>query len=140
MLPPPLKVRERTLNPSIGVRIPGGHPIVGNEMKKFILFLSLCFCSVPSYGQIQSGPDGYRFETKQTERHDLRVKVFTYKTHGDLVLASKKWGMRIGHNINGFSITVNRVCQIHIHDPSFSYEPEILGHELFHCMYGKWHD
>lgn len=124
----------------IGVRIPEGHPFIGDSMKKLILFLSMCLCSVPSYAQVRMGPDGYEFAHKQVERREFRAKVFTYRTHAALVIASKQWGINLGNNVNGFSITVNGVCQIHIHDPSYSYEPEIAGHEMFHCMYGKWHE
>ena len=109
-------------------------------MKKVALFLiSAMMIGTTAVAQVERGPDGYAFDQKQQERNQFRVKVVIYKNHADLVIASKRWGMPIGNNINGFSITVNGVCEIHIHDPNYSYEPEIAGHELFHCMYGKWH-
>ena len=30
-------------------------------------------------------------------------------------------------------------CIVYIKDPSWVYEPEYIGHEIVHCLYGKWH-
>ena len=30
-------------------------------------------------------------------------------------------------------------CIVYIKDPEWVYEPEYIGHEIIHCLYGKWH-
>ena len=33
----------------------------------------------------------------------------------------------------------DKECDIYIYDPEYTYEPEFAGHELYHCIYGRWH-
>lgn len=36
--------------------------------------------------------------------------------------------------------TAKKTCTIYTIDPSVSYQPEFIGHELMHCFHGAWHD
>ena len=31
-------------------------------------------------------------------------------------------------------------CKIYIKDPAWAYEPEMIGHEVAHCIWGRFHD
>lgn len=31
-------------------------------------------------------------------------------------------------------------CTIHVVDPAINYQPDVLGHEFAHCLFGRWHD
>ncbi len=82
--------------------------------------------------------DGYVFQKKQYERTSLQVEVALHKDRKSLVRTAIAYGLN--EKTVGFSVTRNGKCTIHIVRPEFYYEPEIYGHELTHCIYGKWHE
>jgi hypothetical protein len=102
----------------------------------FISFLSLTACEPQS----NLGSDGYRFGEKQYEQSSVQVNVVTYKTREKLVASAKKLGVN-NEDIAAFAILQKngKICTMHIIDPEVSYEPEFIGHEFAHCVYGQWH-
>jgi hypothetical protein len=87
------------------------------------------------------GKDGYRFEVKDTEMltpniefiiiknrkeyNDIRKKFFGH--HWDTVQAFTRWRPE------------SKTCIIYIKDPMWMYQPEYIGHEVAHCIWGNWH-
>jgi len=99
---------------------------------------SLFLLASPAYAQAS---DGYKFlGDPPALRHEFTTEVVEYNSRRELEEASIKFGL--GHlEVHAFS-TFNKntnVCTIHIIKPSFRYLPEHIGHELIHCVYGKWH-
>lgn len=99
------------------------------------------------------GKDGYRFETKEWEMTEFTVRVFIAKNSSEM----NRWREEAGipkpqralspafgftrPTIAAFSkIRLEAMeCDIYIYDPEYTYEPEFAGHELYHCIYGRWH-
>jgi len=107
-------------------------------MKK-ILALTLLFLA--SCNQPNVGADQYQFGKKQYENSAVAVNIVTYKTKADLLRASRKYGVN-NPDLVAFSLLSpirTDVCEIHMMDPSVSYQPEFVGHEFLHCVYGQWH-
>lgn len=106
-------------------------------MKKF-LALSLLFLA--SCNQANVGADEYQFGEKQYTQNPVVVNVVTYRTQDELYRASKAMGADYPE-VAAFSILTTKrdTCTIHMMDPSVSYQPEFVGHEFLHCVYGQWH-
>lgn len=102
-----------------------------------IFLLALTSCNpVP-----QKGADGYTFREKQFERTEVQINIVTYKSQADL---QRALGNRAGvdaSNVVAFSVLRPPfdTCTIHMVDPNVSYQPEFVGHEMLHCVYGQWH-
>lgn len=104
-----------------------------------IAFNSLASCS----DQTPPAKDGYKFGSKQYELNDIRVEVKTYKTYKEIQDAARAIDKNVtqADTIAAFSVIrpPSNTCTIHMIDPSVSYEPEFVGHEFLHCVYGQWH-
>ena len=119
-----------------------------NILLALLVLLSTMWIPFPSYAR-DAGADGYRFITKTIERKEVRVKIVTYKTYDALEKALKshlgndpKYSAIKASRVEAFSILElpeYDVCTIHMIDPDVSYEPEYVGHEMLHCVYGQWH-
>lgn len=111
-------------------------------MQKSKWLILLCFllsCSKP----IQEGKDGYTFETKQFDRSKVYVNLVLFDSHSELL--NEGWKLGIPRVLNRELVAFSRVsldknqCTIYLVDPQEEYQPEFLGHELAHCLWGKWH-
>lgn len=111
-------------------------------MKKFFIIavsaLSLTACSIGP----KTGQDGFKFTNKEFTMNDVNVKIVTYTSQEELEAVAYR------HKIKNTGATVAftdlhpplyNSCTIHMIDPAIKYQPEILGHEFMHCVYGKWH-
>lgn len=87
------------------------------------------------------GADGYTFGTKQFERDQVNVVVHTYKSREEFVASAKARGIKNADQVAAYSVLRPPfdTCTIHMIDPAVSYDPEFIGHELAHCLYGQWH-
>lgn len=110
--------------------------------KKLLPLLALLATPLVSCDTNQKGADGYVFEMKQTEDLQPRVMVVPYDSEADFLRAANDKGIKhkdvlafaeLPHYNNAFT------CTIHIVDPAVKYQPEMLGHEFAHCLYGQWH-
>lgn len=107
--------------------------------KKVILVLFL-FLSACDQGPKQ-GADGYRFGQKQYTKQEVQINIVTYQSQREL---QRVLGNRAGvqaENVVAFSVLQPPfdTCTIHMVDPAVSYQPEYVGHEFLHCVYGQWH-
>lgn len=107
-------------------------------IKKFITCASLFLLSACNSNQ---GYDGYIFGKKQYEKNAVLVVVATYKTDAEFKAAAKKYIKTDYDKVAAFSLVNPNtdVCTIHMMDPSVKYQPEFIGHEFAHCLYGQWH-
>ena len=103
-----------------------------------LLILAACNSNV--------GTDGHEFDPDQAEYKftDFRVTVTTYPSVQNMRhIAKTEHGVNLPEDrlLYGFAILDNRSadCHIHIVDPAVDYAPEWMGHELMHCIYGRWH-
>lgn len=85
--------------------------------------------------------DGYLFEGKEFEHTDVHLRVVvvpdqeTFNTLRNN-LAPGATGLEAFSSINP---TTNN-CTVYIKDPTWEYLPEFIGHEIAHCVWGRWHN
>lgn len=83
------------------------------------------------------GTDGYTFEKAEYTKTNFTVEMVLYD---DLKSLQKASGLKLeDRELKAFSVLHKNNCQIHIVKPSANYEPEWIGHELTHCIHGRWH-
>ena len=93
----------------------------------------------------QKGKDGYYFEKESFTRTEFPVEVILVKDAAAITAEIKKRNNIQGtvepKNVAAFSIVRlnDPKCTIYMIDPKNKYEPEFIGHELVHCIYGVWH-
>lgn len=86
------------------------------------------------------GADGYRFGEPQYENSSVTVSTVVYASQQEMDNVKRDLG--ISENVVAFSVLSKNnpaVCTIHMLDPTVKYEPEFVGHEFLHCVYGQWH-
>ncbi len=106
---------------------------------------------LPMPAQARNAADGYRFEQAEFLRADFRVAVVEYDSAEDVAIAAENAGAMIaarqvgnyGRSVSSKVLAWSRiregVCEIHIIKATVEYRPDLLGHELAHCIYGRWH-
>lgn len=105
-------------------------------MKRFFLFFFISNFShavKPSY-------DGYIFESKEYEKISLEIEVVVLHDKFEFAREKNMNHLRL-QNVEAFSIIVpgSNTCKIYVKDPEWKYQPEYIGHELAHCIWGRWH-
>lgn len=103
---------------------------------------SLVACDNPSK---QKGKDGYYFEKESFVRTEFPVEVVLVKDAAAMEAEVKRrknlHGTVEANKVAAFSVirTNETRCTIYMIDPKNKYEPEFIGHEFVHCIYGVWH-
>ena len=93
----------------------------------------------------QKGKDGYYFEKETFTRTEFPVEVVLVKDAAAITAEIKKRNNIQGtvepKNVAAFSVVRlnDPKCTIYMIDPKNKYEPEFIGHEFVHCIYGVWH-
>ena len=86
--------------------------------------------------------DGYSFERKEWEKEHVHLTVQLLPDQAALVEEGKRRGADRPDALNGISLSSEKSddCLILVVDPaSGGWKPEILGHELAHCLWGEFH-
>jgi len=106
------------------------------------LLVTLVACDNPSS---QKGLDGYYFEKETFTRTEFPVQVILVKDAAAITAEIRKRNNIQGtvepKNVAAFSVIRlnDNKCTIYMIDPKNKYEPEFIGHEFVHCIYGVWH-
>ena len=98
-----------------------------------ILVLLLVSCD-----SSHKGADGFAFLHKETNYETITVHIRTYSTDKEMNDAAKARG--VTSEVNAWGTLKGNECTIHVRDPSVVYQPEFIGHEIAHCVWGRWHD
>lgn len=115
-------------------------------MKQIIAILS-CFlltaCAPMEKrgGTLTASLDGHRFIEKEYENLSPLVEFILVKNQEEYErIFKEKFGANWS-NISAFTLWNPKVgkCKIYIKDPLWRYEPELIGHEVAHCIWGRWH-
>lgn len=112
-------------------------------MKKRLLAI---FLLSPFAGAEKAAVDGYLFEEKEYEKTELQVSIVIARNKYDFNRLAFDAGIPmysyVGNtHLEAFSILApsQNKCTIFIKDPNWKYSPEYIGHELSHCIWGRWH-
>lgn len=106
-------------------------------MKKFLAACALALLA--SCGEAPAA-DGYTFEQEEFFRPAQPIEIVAYDSVADLRrAASKLVKLDDGRELMAFGLIHPDKCVIHMVKPSADYQPEWIGHELTHCVYGRWH-
>lgn len=87
--------------------------------------------------------DGYNFEQKEFTNTNIHIEFVVHQSYDELREAAKFHGIKRYMKIRAFSELKSPyydTCVVHIIDPDIHYAPEYIGHEITHCIYGRWHD
>jgi hypothetical protein len=106
-------------------------------MKRRAIFAALALA-----GCQQQGADGYAYERTEFDRREIAVTVVAHPSLADLRAEAARRGVSDGdREIMAFGLVAadRPACEIHIVDPAKDYRPEWIGHELTHCIRGRWH-
>ncbi|MEW4468995.1 hypothetical protein AB1K62_14305 [Parasphingorhabdus sp. JC815] len=83
--------------------------------------------------------DGYAFDGAEFERRSQPVTVVEHASLHDLRAAAPDEAHVQGRDLMGFSYLRPDGCEIHVTDLRKSAARSWLGHEMTHCVYGRWH-
>lgn len=87
--------------------------------------------------------DGYRFEQETFTRTEFPVEIVLLQSDRELQAAFTARGIKgvKPESVAAFAVIRRNDprCTIYMVDPKVRYEPEWIGHELVHCIYGEWH-
>jgi hypothetical protein len=112
-------------------------------VKKLLLALA-ALATLPLAGcDNNRGTDGYTCDKKEYTRETQLLTVVLHPDirhlrHSYTVLVTGK-SVFADPNLMAYSLLTPDSCEVHIVDPGKSYKPEWIGHELVHCLHGRWH-
>lgn len=102
-------------------------------MKRIILISTLILAACGEQG------DQYAFDGSEFERRDQRVIVIEHDNVAALRRDAPDAAQREGRNLYGYSLIYPDRCEIHVADLKQPDNRTWLGHEMTHCVYGRWH-
>lgn len=90
----------------------------------------------------QVGADGYLFDRKEYENVTPGVEFVLLKNSKEMTEIRKKFFGADWARVSAFTQwnPEKGVCKIYIADPDWQYRPELIGHEVAHCIWGRWHN
>lgn len=113
------------------------------------LLLASCNANPPP---TRRAADGFVFQIKQYEKTNFQMQVVVIKNQKEFDKIAKDFfstrerrPTSVVSQLDGFSRLQHLAsgelnCIIYIKDPNWKYEPEIIGHEVAHCIWGEYHD
>jgi hypothetical protein len=108
-------------------------------MRKLLLAAAVLLLSSCEPGG-SSGKDGYTFGEPEFTRTEMRLTVVV---HPDVEALRRALPGNVrldgGRELMAFGILRQGACEVHVVDPGRAYQPEWMGHELAHCVWGRWH-
>lgn len=104
----------------------------------FVIFLSGC-ASAPN--KFSYGADDHQFLVKEYENLSPKVNFILLKNEMEYDSARRK---KLGihwDTVSAFTLWIPETgeCTIYIKDPEWKWEPELIGHEVAHCIWGRYH-
>ena len=117
-----------------------------------VLLVCVAFLGGWSYYGRNTGTDDYYFERKQYEDLDQVFKFTIIRDRAEWNrLLNKYHGRKLNKKkLRAWTVLERDVtedgdfndaisCHVFMRDPEWVWEPEVLGHEIAHCLWGEWH-
>jgi len=88
----------------------------------------------------KKGADDYAFESKEFEKTQLAIDFIVLKDQKEFDQAARMYAPGV-EGLEAFSVIQpdTTYCKVFIKDPKWKYVPEFIGHEVAHCIWGRWH-
>lgn len=109
----------------------------------FLLGLVLAGCEQNSSTKAK---DGYYFEKETFTRTEFPIEVKLMQSEAEMRAAYREKSKNQSAQVDTKSLAAFAVirrndnkCTIYMLDPKVKYQPEYIGHEFVHCIYGEWH-
>ena len=104
------------------------------------VFLSSCAIQQNTPDRV-TAKDGYRFLIKEYENLEPGVQFILIRNEEEREQMMKKVFGNRWKKIAGFTYwnENKKTCRIVVPDPAWKYQPEVIGHEVAHCIWGKFH-
>lgn len=114
-------------------------------MKKLLIGIALAASLVPSVVNAKPrSDDGFAFIQEDWQRLNLNVRIVVHPDLAALRKAAYDAGLSGDSDTplawSKINTNPNAPCEIHIIDPNKDGTRRVIGHELLHCIYGRWHD
>lgn len=105
-----------------------------------ILLLLVTGCS-SSPSKFSYGADDYKFLVKEYENLRPKVNFVLLKNDAEYDSARKKKLGTKWDTVSAFTLWIPETgeCTVYIKDPEWNWEPELIGHEVAHCIWGRYH-
>lgn len=108
-----------------------------------LLFLSGCaqtLNSTKSPSRVTAA-DNYRFLEKEYETLKPGVEFVLLRNQEEYKAVMKQQFGSDWKTISAFTFWDKQkaTCKIYIKDPAWEYTPELIGHEVAHCIWGRFH-
>lgn len=105
--------------------------------------LALAALAATSCDQQPTAADGYQFERKEFTRLAPAATFVVHRSQAELVAAAPAATRAAvkaeGRSLMAWSVIRPAGCEVHIVDPAVRYAPEWIGHEVAHCVFGRFH-
>ena len=105
------------------------------------IILTVCVSCTNIGNSTPKSSDGYRFGEKETEMLNPNIEFVIMKNYFEYNKIRKKFFGHHWDTVQAFTRwrPESKTCIIYIKDPDWIYEPEYIGHEVAHCIWGNWH-
>ena len=111
-------------------------------MRNFLVLLLGSFLLMGCDMSNNTGADGYQFASAEYFQPEVKIAVVEAEDQAHLERIAKVYDIDLPPGALGaFGVLdeSRETCRVFIVDPTHDYQPEWLGHELAHCLYGRWH-
>lgn len=115
------------------------------ELRILLAWLAVCALIALLAGCEQRAPaaDGYRFAAREGNpaADGVVVRVVEHGSTAALRRAAPAAAIEPGRELYAFALLSpdGSRCTIHVVRPETDWQPEWLGHEAAHCLWGRWH-
>lgn len=105
-----------------------------------ILLLLVSGCS-SSPSKFSYGADDYKFLVKEYENLRPKINFVLLKNKAEYDSARKRKLGTKWDTVSAFTLWIPETgeCTVYIKDPEWKWEPELIGHEVAHCIWGRYH-
>lgn len=116
------------------MRLSGSAPLA--RLATVALFVAIALASCD-----RRSADGYTFQRAEFTRDRILVTIVQHPDRAAFEAAARRRGIADREHLAAFaSYPPDRAeCTIHVIAIQRSYQPEWLGHEMAHCIHGRWH-
>jgi hypothetical protein len=107
----------------------------------FMFFATVAHAEMPTnrFNSAKLGTDGYKFSTPQYSKSQIQVNIKLLSNDDEVTREARSQGGVFEGTISAFSVLKKDSCDVYIVDPNKKYRPELLGHEITHCIFGQFH-